>query len=108
MADPIMNEGIAFKLQDNGEWKPERVPDGLPDSVSISGYLTIDGYRCIVFEDRDGEMWAQKSSDVQVSSNTDPDIFSAELRILAKYIDSSKPSVRFLRLKLSELMNKIL
>ena len=60
-ADPKLQPGIGFALQDDGSWKPEKIPDDVLSSATYSGFLTINGYRCTVFESPDGREWAQKS-----------------------------------------------
>jgi len=87
---PMMSDGVAFKLQEDGTWSPEEVPKGLPATVTMSGHLTIDGYRTTIFETPDGEMWAQKSSDVIVTdSDIGPEDVSEEINSVAAYIERS-------------------
>src|SRR5512135_636017 len=64
MAEPeaILQPGVAFRLQPDGQWKPEKIPPDVLKSAKFSGYLTIQGYRCTVFETPDKNQWAQKST----------------------------------------------
>lgn len=59
--DVSLQPGPAFRLQPDGSWAVENVPSGVPAASSFSGYLTINGYRCTVFETPEGDQWAQKS-----------------------------------------------
>lgn len=56
-----LSSGIGFHLQPDGRWEPEKVPDHVVENAKFSGFLTIQGYRCVVFE-LNGEQWAQKST----------------------------------------------
>jgi len=60
-AEPSLQSGFGFRLQPNGQWRTEKVPADVLDSAEFSGYLTIMGYRCTVFETPEQEQWAQKS-----------------------------------------------
>lgn len=66
MADEKTNaelqSGVAFRLQPDGQWKPEKIPPEVLKEAEFSGYLTIQGYRCTVFETPDKNQWAQKST----------------------------------------------
>jgi hypothetical protein len=57
-----LNPGVGFYLTETGQWKPKKIPQQVLDSAQYSGYLTIQGYRCTVFETPDKNQWAQKSS----------------------------------------------
>jgi hypothetical protein len=59
--EPKLTPGVAFHLQPDGSWSPEKLPSDVLTDAKFSGYLTIDGYRCSVFETPDKSMWAQKS-----------------------------------------------
>lgn len=59
--EPELSPGVAFHLMADGSWKPEKLPDEVLHSAWFSGYLTVQGYRCSVFETPDKEQWAQKS-----------------------------------------------
>ena len=60
--DVKLQPGVAFRLQPDGQWKPEKIPPEVLKEAVYSGYLTIQGYRCTVFETPDENQWAQKSS----------------------------------------------
>ena len=57
-----LQPGVAFRLQPDGSWKPEKVPPEALKSAQFSGYLTIQGYRCTVFDTPDKNQFAQKST----------------------------------------------
>lgn len=63
-----LQRGPAFHLQPDGTWSVEDVPVGVAADSSFSGYLTINGYRCTVFETADGDQWAQKSVNTPAST----------------------------------------
>jgi hypothetical protein len=48
--DPVLTPGNGFHLGPDGQWKPEKIPQDVLDTAVFSGYLTINGYRCSVFE----------------------------------------------------------
>jgi hypothetical protein len=48
-----LQPGVAFRLQPDGQWKPEKIPPEAIKEAKFSGYLTIQGYRCTVFETPD-------------------------------------------------------
>jgi hypothetical protein len=56
-----LSPGFGFKLQPDGSWKVSKIPGDVIDSAEFSGFLTIKGYRCSVFETPDKDQWAQKS-----------------------------------------------
>lgn len=56
-----LSPGIGFHLTDQGEWVPEEIPQDVLDSATVSGHITIHGYRSTVFETPDKDQWAQKS-----------------------------------------------
>lgn len=56
-----LTPGPAFRLQEDGSWETEEVPGPVIDSARFSGYLTIEGYRCTVFETPEGDQYAQRS-----------------------------------------------
>ena len=60
--EPKLQPGVGFHLAPSGQWKPEDIPPDVLRDVSFSGYLTIQGYRCTVFETKKKEQWAQKST----------------------------------------------
>ena len=59
---PNLSPGIGFHLQPDGSWKAEKIPQEALDTAKFSGYLTIMGYRCSVFDSKDSSQWAQKST----------------------------------------------
>jgi hypothetical protein len=65
--EPKLTPGVAFHLQPDGSWAAENLPHKALDS-KFSGYLTINGYRCSVFEASDQSMWAQKSVDTPATT----------------------------------------
>ncbi len=59
--DPFkLSPGQGFKLQPDGKWKAEDIPDSVLNTAKFSGYLTILNHRCIVFETPELDQWAQK------------------------------------------------
>jgi hypothetical protein len=61
MGDSIrLSPGQAFKLQPDGKWEASDLPTSVIESARFSGYLTIQGRRCVVFETPDLDQWAQK------------------------------------------------
>jgi hypothetical protein len=60
--------GIAWHLEEDGQWQPLQIPKDVLDTAIFSGYLTIQGYRASVFETPDGDQWAQKTDLSKLSS----------------------------------------
>lgn len=58
--DLRLQPGPAFHLQPDGTWTVEEVPSVVAQKARFSGFLTINGYSCIVFE-LGGQEWAQKA-----------------------------------------------
>lgn len=56
-----LQPGVGFYLKDDGNWGVADIPDEIVREARFSGYLTIQGYRCIVFEYA-GQQWAQKAT----------------------------------------------
>jgi len=56
-----LTPGLGFHLGDNGHWVVEEIPEDVIATARFSGYLTIHGYRCTVFETPSQDQWAQKS-----------------------------------------------
>jgi hypothetical protein len=56
-----LQPGVAFHLTESGQWKAEEVPERVLGDASVSGHITIQGFRCTVFETSDKDQWAQKS-----------------------------------------------
>lgn len=61
-AEPVLQPGLGFHLLADGTWGVEEIPKQVLENNVFSGYLTIEGYRSIVFETPSMEQWAQKSS----------------------------------------------
>lgn len=60
--DARLQEGPAFHLKPDGTWGVEDVPPVVTQKARFSGFLTINGYRCMVFE-LEGQEWAQKAGE---------------------------------------------
>ena len=67
-----LQPGVAFRLQPDGQWKPEKIPPEVLKEAKFSGYLTIQGYRCTVFETPDQNQWAQKSTNTAAEPEITP------------------------------------
>lgn len=63
--DPSLVSGLGFKLNEQGTWDVEQIPDEIVDESEFSGYLTIHGYKSAVFETADKQMWAQKTTEAE-------------------------------------------
>ena len=74
-----MTPGNGFHLGPDGQWKPEKIPEDVLKIAEFSGYLTIKGYRCSVFESKDLGSWAQKSEGT-------PAMASLAQRVAAKFL----------------------
>jgi len=57
---PILVPGLAFHLDEDGLWTPEKLPQDVIKRAVYKDELTILGYKCAVFEMEDGSLWAQK------------------------------------------------
>jgi len=68
--EPKLSPGIAFHLMPDGSWSTEKLPHSVLNEAKFSGYLTIQGYRCSVFETPDHSMWAQKSVNTPATAST--------------------------------------
>lgn len=64
-ADPSLVSGLGFRLNEQGTWDVEQVPDEIVKESEFSGYLTIHGYKSAVFETADKQMWAQKTTEAE-------------------------------------------
>lgn len=60
--EPRLTEGVGFFLSPKGDWNVQELPSKVVEEAEFSGYLTIQGYKCMVFDMPGGEMWAQKST----------------------------------------------
>jgi hypothetical protein len=58
---PELSPGIAWHLQEDGKWLPEKIPPEILKSSKYTGDLTIQGYKAQVFDTPSGESWAQKA-----------------------------------------------
>jgi hypothetical protein len=67
--EPRLTAGLGFFLGPNGKWNVKNIPQKTVDESEFSGYLTIQGYNCMVFEDPQGEMWGQKSTNTPVDDD---------------------------------------
>ena len=66
--EPRLSPGLGFHLKGDGEWEVRIIPPKAIDEAEFSGFLTIDGYECSVFDMPDNHQWAQKSTGTSVSS----------------------------------------
>lgn len=68
---PRLEPGYGFRLNPKGTWDVSKIPDNVLKDANFSGFLTIRGQKCSVFEDEDEVQWAQKtpSSGLNVSSS---------------------------------------
>jgi hypothetical protein len=57
---PVLAPGLAFHLDEDGLWAPEKLPREVLKKAIFKDELTILGYKCAVFEMEDGDLWAQK------------------------------------------------
>lgn len=64
--EPRLQPGPGFHLREDGQWEVMKIPADVLESASLSGKLTIQGYRCTVFETPDKDQWAQKSETVPI------------------------------------------
>lgn len=58
---PELQPGIGFHLKTDGQWGQEKIPAEVLRDNKFSGYLTIHGYKCSIFETPDGDQWGEKS-----------------------------------------------
>jgi hypothetical protein len=84
MVDPILTPGNGFHLGPDGQWKPEKIPEDVLNTAKFSGYLTIKGYRCSVFETPDKQSWGQKSEGTPAMAS------SLVQRVAAKYLKAQQ------------------
>jgi len=59
---PGLSPGFGFKLEGDGQWDVQRIPEDVLRTAEFSGEITIKGYPCSVFETPDKDQWAQKVS----------------------------------------------
>jgi hypothetical protein len=63
--DPGLVPGLGFRLNEQGTWDVEQIPNDIVKEAEFSGYLTIHGYKSAVFETADKQMWAQKTTEAE-------------------------------------------
>jgi hypothetical protein len=68
--DLRLQVGPAFFLKPDGTWTVQSVSPSVAEKARFSGFLTIEGYKCVVFE-LNGKQWAQKLGKPVVSSVVD-------------------------------------
>lgn len=56
-----LSPGVGFHLQKDGSWKAEKIPADVLHTAIYSGFLTIEGKKCTVFDTSNKEQWAQVS-----------------------------------------------
>ncbi len=79
-----MTSGLGFHLQPDGQWDVKNVPENVVRDSTFSGYLKIQGYKCLVYNTPEGDSWAQKEvGNSQVSSNS-----LVSKRIAQKYLSA--------------------
>jgi len=62
MDETKLAPGYGFVLEGDGKWDIQKIPDNIVESAKFTGYLTIQGFQCAVFEASDHSQWAQKIS----------------------------------------------
>jgi hypothetical protein len=91
--DPELVSGYGFHLEGDGKWDVQQIPQYVVDNAKFSGYLTIQGYACSVFEMPDGDQWAQKSSGIPAPKGDEGAVEKlASLKKIAHRIAHSKYS----------------
>lgn len=83
VTDPVLTPGVGFHLGPDGQWKPEKIPQDVLKTAEFSGYLTIKGYRCSVFETPEKDSWGQKSEGT-------PAMASLAQRVAAKFLKAQQ------------------
>lgn len=68
--EPRLSEGTGFYLETNGQWSVKTIPPKVVNEAEFSGYLTIHGYNCMVFEMPNHDMWAQKSTNTPADDDS--------------------------------------
>ena len=87
-----LQPGVAFRLQPDGQWKPEKLPPEVLKEAKFSGYLTIQGYRCSVFETPDKNQWAQKSTGTLASKIAARWLFGGSVHEILQRWKASPPA----------------
>jgi uncharacterized protein YecA (UPF0149 family) len=105
--DVKLTPGTGFHLEADGTWKARPIPPDVLKSAKFSGYLTINGYRCTVFDTPQLESWAQKntgtsimSSIVQHSTDYTETLSPIAQRVAAKYLRAEQDRVTQFQKKL--------
>lgn len=78
-----LQPGVGFHLKPDGNWLAEKIPPEVLQEAKFSGYLTIEGYRSTVFETKNKEQWAQKSTGTSALAS----------RVAARYLLAKKDDV---------------
>ena len=63
-----LQPGNAFKLQANGQWKVQELPEDVIESAVPTGNLEIMNHKTVVFKTPDGDSWAQDIPKPSVAS----------------------------------------
>jgi hypothetical protein len=80
--EPGLTPGKGFFLESNGNWGVKDIPGNVVQEARFSGYLTINGYNCAVFEMPNEQMWAQKSNNTP--ADEDAKLAAIAVKIAAK------------------------
>jgi len=86
-----LSPGVGFHLTDSGQWEVKNIPPDVLTDAEVSGHLTIEGYRCTVFDTPSGEMWAQKGPGTVASAFSEGSGIMSTLasRVAARHLRSS-------------------
>jgi len=89
-----LQPGAAFRLGPDGQWLVEEVPPDVLRDAKPSGHLTVEGYRCEVFETPSGDMWAQKAVGTVASAFSEGSgiMDSVASRVAARWASSQSPA----------------
>lgn len=111
--EPRLSPGKGFFLGPDGRWNVKDIPSKVVEEAEFSGYLTIQGYNCMVFEMPDKSMWAQKSTNTPAKdesklSATKPSDISRSLRNIASAIEASdRPIKNVVMRDLQNIVNRL-
>jgi hypothetical protein len=67
-AESRLTPGLGFYLEEDGQWVVKEIPEDVVELSRFSGFLTIHGFKCSVFETPGREQWAQKSIETAAST----------------------------------------